>query len=391
MLALLLLLLLAPGVARAEEGEQDEDLTIPEGVDAWLSEIAWADWEREWARMPEEVRRLWNGLDVREITRETAQTGDTGTAVLEALLSREGLAGLLTEQIKAAGATALLLMGVLLTGSVTAALTEGKDERVAETAGLACRCFLLLIMFGTFLTLAKTAAACISSVSNFMELASPALMTLLTALGGTASAGVFQPAMALLCTTVTETVVGVIVPLTLCGGVIGVIDKLSPGMRIGELSALLKGVSKWTVGALTTLYLGATAIRGMTAASFDGVSLRAARYAAGAAVPMFGGLVTGAFDTMLGCAALVKNALGVTAILLCAGMIALPMLKLLGFQLMLRLTAAVAQPLSGSAQAGMLRAGADMIGGLLSACAAVSVMFIVTVGLVTGLGNAGYL
>lgn len=78
-------------------------------------------------------------------------------------------------------------------------------------------------------------------------------------------------------------------------------------------------------------------------------------------------------------------------ILLVAGTIALPMLRLLAYQLLLRLAAAVAQPLTGAGQAGMLRAGASMIGSLLSACVAVALMFIVTLGLITGLGGTGYL
>ena len=183
----------------------------------------------------------------------------------------------------------------------------------------------------------------------------------------------------------------VIVPLALCGAVLAVLDKLSERMRVSELAGLIQSASKWTIGALTTIYVAATSIRSMTAAAYDGIAVRAARYAAGSMVPMFGTLVSGTFDTMLGCAALVKNAVGVSAILLVAGTIAMPMLRLLAYQLILRLAAAIAQPLTGAGQAGMLRAGASMIGSLMSACLAVAVMFIMTLGLITGLGNAGYL
>ncbi|MDO4572181.1 MAG: stage III sporulation protein AE, partial [Clostridia bacterium] len=253
-----------------------------------------------------------------------------------------------------------------------------------------CRCVLLLTVLTAFGSLARTTADCISSLCAFMELATPVLMTLLTAIGGTASVGVFQPAMTLLSSTVSGVIAQVIVPLTFSSGVLGVLDRLSPRMRVSELAGLIRSAAKWTVGALTTVYLAATSIRGMTASAYDGISVRAARYAAGSMTPMFGGLVTGSFDTALGCAALVKNAVGLTAMLLALGTIALPMLRMLAYQLLMRLASAIAEPVAGKLPASMLKSGADMIAQLSAACMAVALMFIVTLGLITGLGNGGF-
>lgn len=384
------LLVFCGGIALAEETDES-DLSISEGVELWLGDIDWSEWERELAGLPDAVRALWNGLGTRETTRQIAETGDIQTALWGGGALWDVLPQLFLQELKSAAGFFALLLSVIMISGVGAALAGDKGAETADVAGLVCRCVLLLVVLTAFTTLARTTVNCITSLGSFMEIATPVLMTLLTAVGGTASAGVFQPAMTLLCTTVTSVVQTVIVPLALCGAVLAVLDKLSERMRVSELAGLIQSASKWTIGALTTIYVAATSIRSMTAAAYDGIAVRAARYAAGSMVPMFGTLVSGTFDTMLGCAALVKNAVGVSAILLVAGTIAMPMLRLLAYQLILRLAAAIAQPLTGAGQAGMLRAGASMIGSLMSACVAVAVMFIMTLGLITGLGNAGYL
>lgn len=385
-----LTLLLFSGAARAEEGEEG-DLSISEGVELWLAEIDWSEWEAELNGLPDTVRALWDGLGSRELTRRIAESGGIGRQTPDGSVLWKALSSLLTRELRSAAGFFALLMGVIMLSGACMALAGGKSLKVTEVSGMVCRAMLLLIVLTSFSALARTTVGCIAQISTLMEMAAPALMTLLTAMGGTASAGVFQPAMSLLCTMVTGVVERVIVPLAMCGGILALMDRLSERLRVSELAGLIKSASKWIIGALTTVYLAATSLRGMTAAAFDGVSLRAARYTAGSMVPMFGPLVSGSFDTMLGCAALVKNAVGLTAILLVAGTIALPIIRLFAYQLLLRMSAAIAQPLAGAQQAAMLKAGAGMIASLISACIAVALMFIVTLGLIAGLGNAGYL
>ncbi len=387
----LLLTLSFPVLASAEEPEQENDLSIEEGVELWLSDIDWSEWEEELDNLPNGVRELWNSTNIREAVQSIAQTGDLGLALLGGDATLDSISGLFLKELKSAAGFFSLLLGVSVLGGACMALSGDKQIQAVDISGMVCRSALLLIVLTAFSVLAYDTLQCIASLGSFMELATPVLMTLLAAVGGTASAGVFQPAMSLLCTTVTGVVERVIVPLALCGGVLGIVDRLSERMRISELSGFMQGLSKWTIGALTTVYIAVTSIRGMTAAAYDGVTVRAARYTAGSMVPMFGSLVSGSFDTMLGCAALVKNALGVTAILLSVSVVAVPMLRLLAYQWILRLSAAIAQPRAGAQHAAMMKAGAAMIGSLLSACTAVLLMFIVTLGLITGLGNAGYL
>jgi len=386
-------MLLVP-MSAAAEGEEDVssegDAAIEDGVTEWMDSIDWSGMESFLADLPDEVRALWNGLGAEDTAQQYAAEGAFGgeTDVWETLFS--ALGGLLRSERKNLAGLFCSLIGISLIGAFAQALSVGKEENAGEAAAFVAQCFTLAVLLAAFSSCAKFAAECMDTLCAFIEAVSPILMALLTAMGCTAGVGVYQPALSLLSGGVAAAMTRVVVPLALCGGVLGMFDRLSGRAALGEMSALLKSAVKWAVGIVTTLYMGITSIRGLAAAAFDSVSIRTAKYAASNAAPMVGSLLSGAFDTVLGCAGLVKNAAGLTSILLCASVVIAPLFRLGAYILLLRLTAALVQPVGGEKQVGLMRTGADMLSALLSACAAAGAMFIVTAGLITGLGNGGY-
>lgn len=380
------LLCLLPGKTAAEE-----DASIDDGVSAWLGTVDWAAFESQIAALPAEVQGLWNGFGTRAGVEKLALSGWDGTAdpgVWEGTLL-PALKTAAVNEIRSLAGLFAALMGLALCGGISGALTGEDHGAIGGAAAFVCRCLTLTTVLGGFAAGVQQAIEGAKAVSGGMEAVTPVLMTLLTALGATGTAGVFQPAMALLTTGVAAVMERVVVPLTVCGGVMGLMDLLTERARLTELSRLIKSVAKWMIGGITALYSAMTVLKGMTATALDSVSIRAAKYAAGSLFPAAGGLVTGSFDTMLGCAMLVKNALGITAILLCGCIGAVPLVRLGARMLLFRLAAAVSQPVSEKKQTEMLRLCADQISVLLGAMAAGIAMFVVTLGLTTGLAGLG--
>ena len=98
-------------------------------------------------------------------------------------------------------------------------------------------------------------------------------------------------------------------------------------------------------------------------------------------------MVSGTMDTMLGCALLVKNAAGLAAILLTMSVVLMPVLRLVAQMFLLRLASALAEPIAGPRLPAMFGAAADMLSFLLAATLAVTLMFLLTIGLMTGIGS----
>lgn len=373
----------AAGSDESGEGDAGEtgDISIEDGVDAWLGELDLSQWQAFLATLPENIRALWADADLETLIGSWAAAGpETG---IDPLL--DALGALLLDEARASAGLLLTLAGLSFLTGMVQSLSVGRETGVQDVAGFVCRCFALAAVLAASLSPVALVLSCMDSLSTFMQLALPVLMLLLTAIGGVASAGVFQPAMTALCGTVVGVMRAGVVPLAVAGGVIGLIGALSPHVRMGETAGLLKRLAKWIIGAVSVLYVGTTAVRGMTAAAYDGVAIRTAKYAASSLVPMVGGMVSGTMDTMLGCALLVKNAAGLAAILLTVSVALLPLLRLAVQMLLLRLAGALSEPIAGAQLPAMYAAAADMFSFLFAATLSVALMFLITVALLTGL------
>ena len=235
----------------------------------------------------------------------------------------------------------------------------------------------------------STTKQMLSAVGTTVSAAVPLLLTLLTAMGATASSGLFQPLNVLLCGTVTELVERVFLPLVLLCLLFGVLNAITDGKRLKGVYSFSKSALKWGAGALSVLFSALVSLRGITAGSVDGLSIRAAKYGVSSLLPVAGGLAADSVESVAACTLLVKNAVGTVSIVLLALSLLLPMMELILLQLLFRASAAVASGL-GDERIGELYGAFGESVGLLCALALVTALMGVTLlGVLIGIGSLG--
>lgn len=378
-----LLLLCAPLTSLASEVPKE----IQEGVQGAMEDADISSWEEMFSSLPDEVRELWGGSDLHALINDYAlgEGEYIGQSLLDGVwaLFKGALPDMLPMLIS-------LLAVAILTGFLRAMGDAGMGG-MNDLVGFVCQCFAIGIALASFLSLAVVARESIVKMTSFIELAFPVLMTLLTATGGIASAGIFQPAMAMLCGGISVALQGVVLPVILVGGVMGVLNNITGRVQLGQLFNLSKTAAKWLIGLLSTLYFGITSLQGMTASAFDGVSIRTAKYALNNLVPIVGGMVSGTVDTVMGCAVLVKNAVGLVSILMAFAIVCAPLLKIAAGIFAFRLGAALCEPLGDARIPKMLSSLGDILTYLFAATVSLAIMFMITVGLIVGAGNTAVL
>ena len=266
---------------------------------------------------------------------------------------------------------------------------RGAFARVSVGQALSGACFLLLAGcmaqdLGQHMLLAQSA---VSRMANLMQGLFPLLLTLLAAVGGTAASAFFQPAVVAACGTMTALVRSVTLPLALSAGVTTVLNHLSPRMRIGRLAGLLKAGASWTLGVAFTVFISVTALQSLGAAVADGVSLRTAKYAVDHFVPVVGGMFADTMDTLVGASLLIKNALGLTGLLLLLSAAAAPMLQTLAAMLVYRACAALLEPLADDMAGKCIQDFSDILMLLFVIQLSVGAMFLLLVAQMLVVGN----
>lgn len=280
----------------------------------------------------------------------------------------ELLRAMLASEVKKAGGPIALLCAAALMTALPGILG---GEGAADAASLVLCISAVTLSSGMLASLCTVASEAVSAVADFTQSTVPIMSALLVSSGASASAGIFRPLMVFLSETVLLVIERAVIPLVLAGGVLSLLDALTGGVKLSELVKLARKAAGWILGLLSTFYFGMTAVRGMSVAARDGVSIRTAKYALDKLVPIVGGMVSGTVDSVMGCALLIKNGVGSLAIVILLSIIARPLIVLGAGILIFRLAAAITQPIAASSVVRLYSGAADTAR-YLFACVAAS-------------------
>ncbi|MDO4565121.1 MAG: hypothetical protein Q4C04_05855 [Clostridia bacterium] len=375
------MILLLPGLALAT-GETDE-ITIEEGVSEIMEEVDVSSWDAWFAAQSDEMKELWDGLMPSDFLEQMVFDGGGE------LFSWEGITDALSKTLLGALPSAMILMMAycgfaVLGGTVRGIQFKGELAATAQLIFLAAvGCFALAQMW----TLIKDCRSTLLGLASLMEILLPTMVALLALFGAGSSAAVMQPASAVLSGTIISLIVSTVMPLAIIGGVVGIIDTVMRKERSSGMGKLCNRLCKWAVGGCSLLYLLFTTIRGAAANAADSVLLKTGKFAA-SSLPFVGRLVADSMDTVYGCMVLVKNAVGITGIVIGLFWVLRPVLLLLLNILALRGAAALCAPIGDEAYLKVLSTLSDMLAVLLGALIAVLMMFVVTIGLLGGIGTS---
>lgn len=247
-----------------------------------------------------------------------------------------------------------LLSGLL--SSMQDGLTQGSSVKTVRLIAYASALIPLITISSECIS--ETIKG-ITSMQKQMGAIYPIMMTLLAACGNTMTVSVCRPAVGFFSTAISTILCEIVMPLTLVIMAFSFISNFTKTLKIEKFTAFFKSINKWIVGVSISVFGLFFTLQGITAASYDGVVRRAAKYAIGNGVPIIGGFLSGGFDLAVAGGVLIKNALGSMGIFLMISVLLEPIILLISVGILLRLTAAIAQPLGDGEISGVLAQTAD--------------------------------
>ena len=265
-------------------------------------------------------------------------------------------------------------------------LQHGKSEagKTARYAGL------LMTMVFLVADLKEHTELCMQTIgrmADWMQALFPLMMTLLAAVGGTASSAFYQPAVMAAAGSMTALIQQVTLPLAVSVAVLTMAGGLSEGLRVSRLCRLLRQAACWTLGLGFTVFIGVMSVQGVNAAALDGVSIRTAKFAMDRFIPIVGGMFADTVDTLVGCSLVVHNALGVLGLLLVLGALLMPLIRVVMTLFLYRTAAALLEPVSNSPLCRAIGSNADVFQLLFVIQLSVGAMFLLLVAQVMMVAN----
>ncbi len=290
----------------------------------------------------------------------------------------------------------LALLGRLLFLAVVAALLKNlqkafANESIASLTQTIVYLTLITIAMHSFGVAVGIGRRTVDSLVEFILAIIPLLLTLLASLGSLASAAIFKPLIVVAVNFFAALTRDFVFPLIFLTTILAIANHISPRVTVGKLSDLFKNVSVWTMGLSLTIFTGLMAIHGVASSVGDAVTIRTAKFMAGAFLPVVGGMLADAVETVASATLILKNSVHVAGVIVLFYLVAFPLLKILALVFIYKLAAAIIQPLGETSLCDSLNTMGNCLTLVFAALAVVSLIFYLAITIVAGAGNAAFM
>ncbi len=287
-----------------------------------------------------------------------------------------------TDQVFGVLRTALKSGVLLLAVVLFCSLAEGAAElgssgfRAAPLVGVLAVCAVSVADVHSLMGLGKTA---IDHMSDFGAVLLPALAAAAAAGGTPTGAAARHMATVLFSNVLFQLIAKILIPLTYAYVAACAVGAALGNKGLDRMAGTLKGIITGTLTVVMLLFVGYLTISGVIAGTADAITLKTAKFAISGSVPVVGGVLSDAAETVLVSAGLLRNAVGIFGTLVILGVCLLPFLRMGVHYLVYKLTAALCATISG----GSLTKLIDAIGGAfalelgMTACCAMMLLFCV--------------
>ncbi len=219
----------------------------------------------------------------------------------------------------------------------------------------------------------------IHSICDFITKLAPIFLGLIAATGKMTSAAAFSPILSGAVYIFSLIVDKLITPTIYLGAVLGIVGNISGRMQLGSFNSLLRSVSRWILTALLTVFASLCALYGFNAPVLDALGAKTAKFAVGTLVPVVGGLLADTMETVVGGTRVLKNAVGSSGMICVIIIAAAPVIKVWVIWFLLRLSAALCEPLCDKRMTMMLSDVSDSISTVLAVMLTAVMLFIITI------------
>lgn len=212
------------------------------------------------------------------------------------------------------------------------------------------------------------------------------VFAVIVAASGAAVTAVSMSAL-LLAAAETVTYISSFAVLPLMGGylAISLSGAVSPAIKKSGIAETVKKLAFWIMAFISAVFVGILGIQTAVNASADTLASKTAKFIIGSSVPVAGGVLSEAINTVTASMGLLKSSVGIYGALACAVTLLPLVIELLIWRAILLVTSAVSELFSLGGIAGLLRAVDSMMSVLIGIILLVGAMFVISLAaVVTG-------
>lgn len=248
---------------------------------------------------------------------------------------------------------------------------------ISEMGFYVCYVLQISILINVFNLVCSIGSELVLTILKFMSALLPSYMLSVGILGQASATGFYQ--ITLIVITVVELVIGkFVIPLLKIYMVINLVNSISKEDLLSKTAALIKNAIVFVNKFMITSITGLNIIQGMILPAIDGTKNNVLKKMV-SSIPVIGDGTGVMAEIVVNSATLIKNSIGVFAIVMILAICAVPLLKVQFYSIMLQISNALLQPITDKRIAQGITATCDSIKILTSSLFTVVALFLVSI------------
>lgn len=246
-----------------------------------------------------------------------------------------------------------------------------------------------LSLVTVLLPTAERLFAFFGDLSRFTAGLSPLFVTVFSAGGGGASAAATGGGFAAFLSLLTLFSTTVFPPLLRTLFALALLSSLGNHTLVRELSRKLCGFAVLLFSILSTLLLASLTFQSILASSIDSVAIRTVKFTASSSIPFVGGTLAGTLGALHASLSLLKGVLGGSAVIALIALLFPPLIEVLLLRIALSLSESIAVFTESASLCEVIRRYRSIMDLSLAALTTVSLLFLLMIGVFSGLSPFG--
>lgn len=281
----------------------------------------------------------------------------------------------LRPELAEAASVCLGLVAVAMLASLLSRL-PGKSETVVEFAACLGTGLLLLTRSNAMIRLASET---VTEISEYGKLLMPVLTGALASQGGVTAAGALYAGTAAFDAILCSLIGKLLIPMVYMFLALSAAAAATAQESLGKMKDLLKWLATWSLKLVLYAFTGYIGLTGAISGTADAAAVKATKLTISSVVPVVGGILSDASETVLVSASVMKNAVGVYGVLAILSIWIAPFLKIGVQYLFLKATGAVCSAFQLKRVSALLADFTSALGLMLGMTGTVSVLLLVSI------------
>lgn len=284
--------------------------------------------------------------------------------------------------------TSVILLSVLaaVLSNITTAF---QNRQIAKIAFYIMALLMAVLLLQSMKTTIEIATKTVENLVMFMEALLPAYFMGVAFVSGSASASTFYGTALLAIFLVEAILATVVLPMIQIYIILIIINHIVGEGILEQLPKLLKSIIQYILKTVIAVVIGINTIQSMFTPVLHSVKTSMLTGAV-SMLPGMSGVTEATWNTVVGSAVLIKNAVGAAAVCVMVFIVLVPIVKLTVIMFLYRLAAAFAGGLAANGTSECIGGMGDGAGMLLKTVVTSIVLFMITIAIVTVSTNGGY-